>query len=43
MNKASDDHKPAVPPMEDPPLPDSYEPIPGEIPELPEETPQKDR
>jgi hypothetical protein len=28
--------QPEVPPMEDPPLPDSYEPSPGEIPNEPE-------
>jgi hypothetical protein len=44
MNKERDNSKPEVPPMEepiespmdDPPLPDSYEPSPGEVPELQE-------
>ncbi|WP_165397127.1 hypothetical protein [Legionella sainthelensi] len=33
MNKSINDPKPQVPPMEDPPLPDSYEPNPGETPD----------
>lgn len=36
MNKVIGDQKPQVPPMEDPPLPDSYEPSPGETPEYPD-------
>jgi hypothetical protein len=35
--------QPQVPPMEDPPLPDSYEPSPGEIPNLPDPPPQKEK
>lgn len=37
MNIDKDNEKPQVPPMEDPPLPDSYEPSPGEVPNEPEE------
>ena len=37
MNKEHENSEPQVPPMEDPPLPDSYEPSPGELPEEPKE------
>lgn len=36
MSKELNNSNPELPPLEDPPLPDSYEPIPGEVPEVPE-------
>ncbi len=42
MSKELDNSNPEVPPMEDPPLPDSYEPSPGEVPESPENPPRED-
>jgi hypothetical protein len=31
-----DQRQPEIPPMEDPQLPDSYEPSPGEVPDSPQ-------
>lgn len=40
MNASGENHTPDTPPLEDPPLPDSYEPNPKEVPE-PEDSPEK--